>query len=121
MRVFGWIVTCFLIFVALVVVAFAFNIGGLEWKRFFGKYEADVQDDVWREGTPYREHKNQQLADYYWQWNQKPFNERSGIEASVRHHFGTYNMEEIYDPEIRKWGRRIVRGNNGQISQPDNP
>lgn len=62
------IIRSIFIFALTIVVLFVLNLGGLEWRRFFGVQEANVQRDVFEHSKSYVDgkvnHLNQLRADY---------------------------------------------------------
>lgn len=101
--------------IILIVFLIALNFGatwlGIEWRGFFGEKEASMQYEVFKEATPYREGKNQQLADLYYKWNTAKDNAaKAGIESTVRHRFGDFPTENVVDTELKTWLENVKQG-----------
>jgi len=79
--------------VMLIVLAFALELGGLEWKRFFAPKHEAVRREVFKGTRSYNESKTQDLARYRLQYLQSNNEGRKAIVSTINIMFADYDAE----------------------------
>lgn len=98
--------------VLLIVLAFAFNLGGLEWSRFFGPRREAVRRDVFKQTRSYNEGKEQELIRLRRQYLLAKSDEDKAVLAStIRLTFADYDETLLDSTELRSFLRKIKYAN----------
>ena len=96
MKVVGYITIGIVVIVALIALAFVFELGGLQWKKFFAPKHENVRREVFEETRSYNEAKTQDLARYKLQYERSnDIEEKEAIAATIRHTFANYDAEKL--------------------------
>lgn len=94
--------------VLLIVLAFALNLGGLEWSRFFGPRREAVRRDVFKQTRSYNEGKEQELIRYRRQYLLAKSDEDKAVLAStIRLTFADYDETLLDSMELRTFLEQI--------------
>lgn len=96
MKVFGYIMMGIVGVIILIAIAFALELGGLEWNRFFAPKHEAVRREVFKETRSYNEAKLQDLAKYRLQYLEAD-NEASklAIVSTIKHMFAEYDRSKL--------------------------
>ena len=113
-KIIGIIVVVVLGIVGIIAMAFALEVGGLQWKSYFGPKHADVERKTFEKTRSFNEGKKQELIRYRLEYVREddPV-AREAILSTVRMAFADYNEEEL-DGELReflwiaKYGERRI-------------
>ena len=85
-----------IVVVVLTVGAFALELGGLQWQRFFGPKHEDVRRGVFVATKSYNEGKKQELVKYRHEYLlAESEDERAIIASTVRMSFAEYDLEKL--------------------------
>lgn len=95
---------------ALIAVAFALNLGGLEWTRFFGPRREAVRREVFKQTRSYNEGKEQELLKYRVEYMRADDDGKAAIRSTIRHAFADYD-ETLLTGELRSFLREMKYGN----------
>lgn len=96
----------FLGLVVLIVLAFALELGGLQWAKFFGPRRENVRRQVYEETKSYNEGKEQDLLRYHHEWMTADEEERKALEFTIRHQFADYDETKL-SSELRDFLRDV--------------
>lgn len=93
----------------VIALAFALELGGLQWKSFFGpRYEA-VRREVFKQTRSYNEGKEQELLKYRLEYMRAEGSDRDAIASTIRLAFADYD-ETLLTGELRNFLREIKYG-----------
>ena len=95
MKLFGQIILGLLVLVLLIGLAFVFELGGLEWKKFFAPKHAAVEREVFKETKSYNESKLQDLARYRLQYLKADGSDREALASTIRHMYADYDRNKL--------------------------
>lgn len=76
---------------ALIALAFALELGGLQWARFFRPKHEDVRRDVFKRTRSYNEAKTQDLAKLRLQYMSANDDGKEALASTIRHMFADYD------------------------------
>jgi len=94
--------------VVFVVIAFLFELGGLQWSRYFGPKKENVKREVFEETKSYNESKIQDLVKYRHQYMMtKDEQEKQAIATTIRHMFADFDIEKLPDVELKAFLKSI--------------
>jgi hypothetical protein len=80
----------------LIVVAFAMELGGLEWNKFFAPRKENVRRQVFEQTKSYNQAKLQELVKYRLEYMRTDDAiEKSAIASTIRLGFADYNVDEL--------------------------
>lgn len=96
--------------VGCIVLAFALELGGLEWKKFFGPKHEAVRREVFKQTRSYNEGKEQELIKYRLEYLRAETDaEKTAIASTIRHAFADYD-ENLLSEELRRFLHDIKYG-----------
>lgn len=100
----GGAILSIIIFIAL---AFAFELGGLKWDRYFKPKHENVRREVFKETRSYNEAKAQELLKYRYEFmTAKDDVTKQAIADLIRHTFAEYDETKL-SPELCSFLRQI--------------
>lgn len=87
-----WVGISLAVLVGLIALAFVLELGGLQWKRFFGPKHEAVRREVFEETRSYNEAKMQQLAKYKLEYERTTdLDEKEALKAAICTMFANYD------------------------------
>jgi len=95
----------------LVVLAFTFEIGGLQWKSFFAPKYAAVERQVFKETRSYNEAKVQALVKYRRQYITASDEDKEALAGLIRVEFAEFYADgkaDELEPSLRKFLRNVM-------------
>lgn len=105
-----WGGLCLLGLVVFLVVAFTLELGGLQWKAFFGPKHEAVRREVFKQTRSYNEGKEQELLKYRLEYMRADEDGKRALASTIRHAFADYD-ETLLSEELRSFLRDIKYGN----------
>jgi len=93
-----------LIFVGVVIIAFSFKLGGLEWQLFFKPKEEEVKRKVFEETKSYVQGKIQDLAKYHEEYQKAETEEdKEAIKQFIQERFSDFDADNINSVPLRNF------------------
>jgi len=90
--------------VAVIVIAFVAEYGGLQWTRFFKPRYQNVEREVFENTKSYTHGAIQDLAKYYDEYNKADSLEsKTTIAAVVKTRFAEFDAKTINADKLRIW------------------
>ena len=96
--------------VVLIVLAFALELGGLQWKMFFEPKHEAVRREVFKQTRSYNEGKEQELIKYRLEYMKADDEGKLAIASAIRHSFADYD-ETLLSGELKLFLRKVKYGN----------
>lgn len=91
----------FLILVILVLVEFVFELGGLQWKKFFAPKHANVERKVFEEQKSYVHGMTRDLAKYYEEYYAaESVADKQAIENLIKMNFADFDETNIRNENL---------------------
>ncbi len=95
----------------LIAIAFALELGGLQWKSYFNPKHAAVDREVFKQTRSYNEGKEQDLVKYRYEYMRAKTNDdKEAIASTVRLAFADYNESLLESDELRDFLRMVKFG-----------
>lgn len=99
-----------LILAGVIALAFALELGGLQWKRFFAPKHEAVRREVFKETRSYNEAKLQELTKYRLEYlRAKDPIEKAALASTIRHAFAEYDESKL-PVELKNFLKKIKYG-----------
>lgn len=96
MKVIGWVLGITAGLALLIGLAFALELGGLSWKRFFAPKHEDVRREVFKATRSYNEAKLQELIRYRLEYLRATNEtEKAALASTIRHTFAEYDESKL--------------------------
>lgn len=111
MRTFGFICAVAVFLVFLVALAFALEVGGLQWKSYFGPKHAAVDREVFKETRSYNEAKVQALIKYRREYVRSDEEGKAGLAGLIRLEFAEFYLDgksQDLPAELRSFLNQIM-------------
>jgi hypothetical protein len=108
MKKVGYVALAIVGIIALIALAFALKLGGLEWDRFFKPKEEDVRRETFEKTKSFNEAKLQDLAKYKLQYERAEQSDKEALASTIRHMFADYDAKKL--PEGLKSFLTEIRG-----------
>lgn len=89
--------------VLLLSVSFVLTTFGLEWERYFGKYERSVERDVYEENKSYVDSKLDTLSDRWLEYKRASGKDKSSICQAVMMEFQDFDADKVKNDGLRRW------------------
>jgi len=109
-HILGWIIAGVAGLTLLIVVAFTLELGGLQWKAFFGPKHEAVRREVFKQTRSYNEAKEQELLKYRLEYLRADEDGKRALASTIRHAFADYD-DTLLTEELRRFLREIKYGN----------
>lgn len=104
MKTLGYIMAGILSLVLIIVLAFALNLGGLQWNKFFKPRSAAIERQVFQETASYVRGKTQELSKLYVEYQKASSSaDKEAIESIVRMSFAEVNPDVITSPQLKQF------------------
>lgn len=103
MKLFTYIVAGVFAFIGLIVLAFALNLGGLEWARFFAPKYEDVRRQTFERNKSYVHGSIQDLGKRYREYQGAEGDDRIAIEKLIAVEFAEFDANLISSDELRRF------------------
>ena len=82
--------------VSIIAIAFTFELGGLQWTKFFAPRHENVRRDVFEATRSYNQAKIQELAKYKFEYEMtQDKNEKTVLANVIRHRFADYKDSNL--------------------------
>ena len=99
-----------LVLAGVIVLAFALELGGLQWKSYFAPKHAAVEREVFKETRSFNEAKLQELAKYRLEYLRTDDTvEKSALSSTIRLTFADYDESKLPE-ELRSFLKEIKYG-----------
>lgn len=96
--------------IALIVLAFVLELGGLSWNKFFGVKREDVRREIFEATKSYNEGKEQDLIRYRMQYMRAETEaDKEIIASTVRMMFADYDASKL-EPELQAFLKTVRYG-----------
>jgi len=94
--------------ILLIVLSFAMELGGLEWKKFFAPKHAAVEREVFTQTRSFNEAKKQELVKLQYEYMRSKDDEsKKAIAFVVRNNFADYDKNKL-SPELRDFINEVT-------------
>ncbi len=103
MKIFAYVVAVVFALVAVFAMAFAFNLGGLEWSRFFNPKYEDVRRQTFERNKSYVHGSIQDLGRRYREYMKAESDDRPALGKLVAFEFAEFDADLISNPELRSF------------------
>jgi len=96
MKIVGYILAGIVALALLIAVAFALELGGLQWKKFFAPKHEAVRREVFKQTRSFNEAKLQELTKYRLEYmRSKDPAEKGAIASTIRLAFADYDTSML--------------------------
>ena len=96
MKIVGYILAGIVALALLIAVAFALELGGLQWKKFFAPKHEAVRREVFKQTRSFNEAKLQELTKYRLEYMlSKDPAEKGAIASTIRLAFADYDTSML--------------------------
>lgn len=96
MKTVGYIILGIIALISLILLAFAVELGGLQWKKFFAPRHENVRREVFKQTRSFNEAKSQELVKYRLEYmRSKDPAEKGAIASTIRLSFADYDTSKL--------------------------
>lgn len=95
--------------IGLVALQFTLNIAGLEWYRFFGEYQRNVERDIYENNKSFVDSKLDTLSDRWLEYKQANSSNKQSICKATLMEFQDFDPIKVKNNELRRWLKNIQR------------